>query len=159
MTIAFFLACVRVSSLAGKVSLWGCGDISPSCRTRKRFQFEKVTLASVPASSKQAERCISLQVVGLKPSFGGPKSCEEPTVLIPQRNSKHLDHHAGVDLIMRKGGAKRMSHFWLACYTLTSIWLASLPSICQTHANWLWCHRPFFILTDILLNARWHAVV
>lgn len=137
--------CVRVSSLAGKVSLWGCGDISPSCRTRKRLQFEKVPSTSVPASSTKTWRCISLQFVGLKLGFCVPKDCKGPTVFFysAKLQTPRPPRWCGFNHEKRRGPNRNHTSDWVN-KPWTPISLVSLPSICQTPTNCL-CHdRPIF---------------
>lgn len=147
MIIVFFPSglYVRVSSLAGKVSLWGCGDISPSCRTRKRLQFEKVPLTSVPASSTKTWRCISLQFVWLELGFCVPKGYEDPTAFIysAKLQTPRPPRWCGFNHEKRQGQNRSHTSDWFD-NPRTSISLVSLPSICQTPTNCLCHHRPIF---------------
>lgn len=86
--------CVRVSSLASKVSLWGCGDLSLRRRTRKQLRIEKekkkVKLAQFVRLLGKHEGIFQYKLSCWSLFFSGPESCEVLTVIIPSTSQRKL---------------------------------------------------------------------
>lgn len=132
--------CVRVSSLASKVSLWGCGEVSPRRRTRKQLQIEKKksSLVQFVRLLGKHEGIFQYKLSCWSLFFLVQKVARCSQLLSLQRlnaNSKHHLYHAGVDLIIWEAGPDfRLTYDWL-WKSFARTQLGNLPSICQILAN------------------------
>lgn len=135
--------CVRVSSLASKVSLWGCGDVSLRRRTRKLLRIveekkKESSLAQFVRLLGKHEGIFQYKLSCWSLFFLVQKVAKCSQLLSLQRlnaNSKHHLHHAGVDLIIWGAGpAVRLTYDW-RWKPFTRAPLGNLPSICQILAN------------------------
>lgn len=133
----FSLACVRVSSLASKVSLWGCWDISLRCRTRKQLQYKKVIKRQLLRLLSRLWDVFHYNFCGAEACFCGPERCElVDTVLSLLRvlvlNSRHLlpPRWCGFNYVWRRELTLRS--LLIGCW---NIWLWSYWTIHHKSVN------------------------
>lgn len=164
--LLFFLACVRVSSLASKVSLWGCGDISPSCRTRKQLQFEKKKKSHVNVNSYVFWENVKVYfIVNCRAGtcFWWPRKLRGAHSYYPPRRFQRKlqtlpppPRWCGFNYMGRQGPALELTFDWFKTLDFNPIGRPAInPS---NHGQWFCCHRPQFISRINWfspLNSRW----